>query len=54
MQEERDRRHMQKQREKEGKSTRFQPPPSLTTHSDLPRKKKNLVNLKISTYLSFV
>ncbi|CAF5047899.1 unnamed protein product, partial [Rotaria socialis] len=33
--EERDRRHLQKQREKEGKSTRFQPPPSLSVHSDL-------------------
>ncbi|CAF4064492.1 unnamed protein product [Rotaria sp. Silwood2] len=34
IQEERDRRHMQK-REKEGKSTRFQPPPSTSLHSDL-------------------
>lgn len=31
MQEERDRRHTQKQRDKDGKSLRFQPPPS---HSD--------------------
>ncbi|CAF0807648.1 unnamed protein product [Rotaria sordida] len=35
IQEERDRRHMQKQREKEGKSTRFQAPPSTSLHSDL-------------------
>ncbi|CAF3517404.1 unnamed protein product [Rotaria sp. Silwood1] len=35
IQEERDRRHIQKQREKEGKSTRFQPPPSTSLHSDL-------------------
>jgi hypothetical protein len=35
MQEERDRRHTQKQREKDGKSLRFQPPPSISSHSDV-------------------
>jgi hypothetical protein len=29
---------MQKQREKEGKSMRFQPPPPTPLHSDLSRK----------------
>lgn len=38
MQEERDRRHTQKQREKEGKSLRFHPPPSISSHSESSRK----------------
>jgi hypothetical protein len=40
IQEERDRRHSQKHREKDGKTNRFQapPPPSASVHSDLARK----------------
>jgi U2-associated protein SR140 len=52
MQEERDRRHSQKQREKDGKSLRFQPTPSISSHSDLSRNEN--ISFKLHLIVSFL
>jgi hypothetical protein len=45
---------MQKQREKEGKSMRFQPPPAISVHSDLARKSKFFLQIFSIIFLSIV
>jgi len=53
IQEERDRRHSQKQREKDGKSTRFHPPPLASVHADLARKEKFSSNFLSMSFFCF-